>query len=385
MENKVLIIGGDHHNTLGVIRCFGKEKIETKILIHGEFKRIKDIKVSHSKYSKNINKVSNNCDDIIKWLLNNKEKEKMIIIPCSDLAEYTLDKYYNKLNDYYIIPGFKNKPGEVCRLMDKYEQKKWSDKNDIPMAKTWSITIDQNNNFIIPNDIVYPCIVKPEISAFGFKSDIKIVKSEENLKNVLNEFGKNQYEKILIQQFLNKKYEICACGCIVEQEPKFLGCVIKKVRENCGSSVFGQFINEENIIKITNDVIKKIYNDGYRGLYDVEFLICEDNIYLNEINFRNSGIGYSLVKNGINAPYIYYLDSLNIDYPKNINLIYPNGYFIEEIGELKLLLKKHISFKEFISDIKKAFVTLKFDKNDILGSLAFFKGNGEKRNKVKNI
>ena len=50
VENRVLVIGGDHHNTLAVIRSLGKENIPFKVLVHGDYSSINDIHIAASKY-----------------------------------------------------------------------------------------------------------------------------------------------------------------------------------------------------------------------------------------------------------------------------------------------------------------------------------------------
>ena len=249
--NKVLVIGVDHHNTLAAIRCFGRKNVEMEILVHENIEQLKKVKISHSKYAKNIYIVKNDEKSIFNWLIMHKEDEKILIVPCSDLAEYTIDKHYKDLSNFYIIPGFKNNNGKICKMMDKYEQKKWADKNKIPMAKSWSVK-RKNNSFKIPDDIVYPCIIKPQISALGMKSDIVKANSENELKKILDEKINNGYDEIFIQEFLNKKFEILAQGCIVDESPNFFGGVTKKLMVRMppggGSTVLGQYISGKKIV-----------------------------------------------------------------------------------------------------------------------------------------
>ena len=193
MNNEIILIGGDHHNTLAMMRLFGKQKINYIVLIHSsKTKNIKEISISHSKYSKKMEIVGDSEKDIIKWLLNNKLPNKQIIFPTSDLAQYAIDNNYNKLKNSYIIPGFKNNPGKVVKLMNKFEQKKWADENDILMAKSWDLK-RINNKFNIPSDIVFPCIIKPCVSAMGNKGDIHISSNQEDFKLSIEKFNCSRF------------------------------------------------------------------------------------------------------------------------------------------------------------------------------------------------
>lgn len=381
IKNEVIIIGGDHHNTLSVVRSMGRNKLSYKILIHSNEKEKKMMMICHSRFGKNLDVVDETESDIYKWLIDHKSKQKQVIITCSDLAEYAVDNNHDQLSKYYYMPGFSNHPGMVTYMMNKFNQKKWADKNNLPMAKSWHV--DLKKSMINTDNIEYPCIVKPNISAFGKKSDISICNNEEELKNVILKFKNENYEDVIIQKFIKKLYEVCAIGVIVDEKKKYYGRVIKKDRENPpkggGSLTFAHFINDNNINAAVNAVIDVLYKEKYRGLYDIEFLVCEEGIYLNEINFRNSGNNYALLKNGIDAPFIYYLDALGkkID---NIKIKTNNMYFMDELNEIMLMKKKGISLFTFIRDFIKSSAYAKLDIKD-LGIMTFLikKKFGRKR------
>ena len=372
VESNVIIIGGDHHNTLSVIRCFGKKKINYQILIHSDKINEKQLMLYYSRYCKNLHMVNDSENEILNWLIERKKEKKQIIIPCSDLAEYTIDNNYNKLKEYYYIPGFKDNPGEVCRLMDKYEQSKWLEKNNIKSARTWFMDI--SNKIEIPEDMIYPCIIKPNVSAKGCKGDIKICHDANELLESIKTIYAN-YSDVIVQQYLNKKYELLAMGYISDDGYNS-GGVERKLRETIpgggGSTALGRFTNEKNIIDFANAILDVLYKSGYRGLYDIEFFECHDGLYLNEVNFRHSGSGFALIKNGIMAPYLYYLDCLNIDHDNVYKLKHPNGYFVCDFGEFNLLRKyKSINIFQFFFDFIRAYAHSIIDIKD-LGVLKYY-------------
>ena len=391
LENEVIIVGGDHHNTLSIIRCLGKRKIKFKVLIHSGIKKNKkEISVFHSKYVKDLFVVDEKEMLILDWLLKYGDKrKKQIIFPSSDFSAYTIDKYYNQLKEYYFVPGFKNAPGRVVNMMNKYEQKKWADKNNILMAKSWLVKKGKKG-FIIPKNITFPCIIKPSISAFGSKDDIHISYNEDDFIKAINCFNNSIYNELIIQEFIEKEYEICAIGCITPDYS--CGQVIRKIRENPpkggGSLTFAKFINDKRINDAVDNVIKKLKKENYQGLYDIEFLVQNDTIYLNEINFRNSGNMYALIKSGILAPYILYLYFNNKKYQNNSKgkLI----CFVDDYNELITLKKRYISFFTFIHDFFIAKAHSTFDIFDIgvfnytLRTIIIKKIEGKKNEKRKN-
>ena len=199
IDNEIVIIGGDHHNTLAIIRCFGMYKVPFKVIIHGEKCDKNDIAILHSKYVKYYSIVDNDIDSIVNELIKDNSENIQYIIPCSDLAEYAIDVNYDKLSNKYIMPGFYKNPGLVVKMMDKYEQKKWADKNGILMAKSWLI-IKKNGLFKFPDNLKYPCIIKPNVSAFGKKSDIRIINNKQELIDESENYNKSDYKELMLQE-----------------------------------------------------------------------------------------------------------------------------------------------------------------------------------------
>ena len=380
-DNKVIIIGADHHNTLAVVRNLGSFKCNIEVLIHDN-KKLSDICIAKSRYAKNKTFVVAPQENIIlQWLLNHAEtNKKTIIFPCSDFATYIVDSNYQLLKDAFIVPGFINNPGKVAFLMDKMEQKRFADKYQLPMAKTWSVCCKSQKWNI--DEISIPCIIKPEVSATGSKDDILICDTTKKLSEGLECFRRKGYESVIVQQFLIKKYEVCSYGCILSElhsalENHFAGGYIKKIREypvhGGGSLTKAQFIYEKTVDSLNLKVINILYEKGYRGQYDIEFLVCEDGVYLNEINFRHSGNGYGLIQNGVNAPYYWCLDSLGIPLPKDSVISVDIGKIqMDDISDLRHRKEFRMGMWAWINEFLKADAHSIVDTKDLSGTASFF-------------
>lgn len=376
-NNKVIIIGADHHNTLAVVRNLGSVGCDIEILIHKN-KNLEDICLSKSKYAKNRTfVVAPQENKVLDWLLNHAEKkEKIIIFPCSDLATYIVDSNYKFLKDKFIVPGFVNAPGRVAFLMDKMEQKKFADKYQIPMAKTWSIQCDANELNI--SEISIPCIIKPEVSATGSKADILICKTKEELRKGLKDFNQKGYKNVLVQQFLIKKYEACSYGCILSERQSmlkqhFAGGSVRKIRDYGGSTTKARFITEKCVDDLNAKVVNVLYEMGYRGQCDMEYLVCENGVYLNEINFRHSGNGYALIQNGVNAPYYWCLDALGLPLPKEATVSVEIGKtLMDDISDLRHRKEFGIGFLAWVGEFLKTDAHSIVDIKDVQGTTAFF-------------
>ncbi|WP_028255702.1 hypothetical protein [Veillonella magna] len=381
VEYKVLVIGGDHHNTLAVIRYLGRGNIPFKVLVHGDYSSIGDIHIAASKYIKpDMIAFCPDDETILEQRIYDYStmfRGRWVLIPCSDFSAYVIDKSDILSSQNFILPGFKDRKGQVAFMMDKYQQKVWADKNNIPMAKTWSIGIEAGH-FTIPADIIYPCIVKPEVSALGKKSDIVICKDKILLSAALVELADKGYKHLLIQQFLIKKYEECAYGCLVEQSPRICGGMIKKLREypvKGGSTTYAGFESKDCFLRsLAYKVLEKLWEQGYRGMYDIDLLVCEDQVYLNEINFRTSGNGYGMMAAGVNFPLIYFMDVTNKRLSRALKTrVDSKVFFMDELSDIRHVKEGRISLINWGAYIMKAGAFAKWSRDDISGSLAWYK------------
>lgn len=379
-ENSVIIIGGDHHNTLSVVRCLSKQKVSIHVLIHCNSSTLDDIRLASSKYVRGkIETIQANSAAILDRLLAFSDcGVKSMLFPCSDLAEYTIDTNYSLLAKKFFLPGFTDQPGRVCNLMDKFNQKKFADQNGIRMAETWSVDLS-DDAVSVPSNICFPCIAKPEISATGSKSDIAISQSEDELLDVLKRFAEKGYQKVLLQRFVKKKYEICAHGAVISQSPYFCWGIMKRLNEypsgGLGGTCYAQFIHEREIRSTVEKILKRLHQEGYRGMFDIEFFVCEDEIYLNEINFRHSGNGYALIKNKVYAPYYWCADAIGVQLNSQNEFFVDNESFhMNEIYEWRLFKSGGISIKKFLLSCMKSKAYAFFDLRDMSGTYGFYKG-----------
>ena len=107
---EAIVIGGLHHNTLGVVRSLGEDsemQINIKVLLVGRMNQEKNI-ISESKYinKQNIYYVERDTD-IPEWLLNNEPANEIqsIVICCSDGSAEQVISNYDRLKKWYRLPS----------------------------------------------------------------------------------------------------------------------------------------------------------------------------------------------------------------------------------------------------------------------------------------
>ena len=353
--NKVVVIGGDHHNTLGVIRGLGERGVFSDLLL------VTPLKLSFvdgSKYITKCQKVSND-DEIVDFLLENykDENDKPVIICCSDSSSGVIDDHRDKLKPFFILPGA-NEQGRISALMSKKCMAELAIEVGLDIPRTAYI----NNPDKELVHISLPCIIKPLESRKGSKKEIAICKTLEELNNyaVSHEIRNDQ-----IQVFIDKDFEYQLIGCATKSEVIIPG--VSKILRPCkGSNTsYLQYTPLEDGFCEIEKCKEFVRRTGYHGLFSIEFLRDKNgNDYFMEINFRNDGNAICVTAAGMSLPYIWYLDCIGQDYTEEVNKKISSVYVMPDMAELKLLLTRQISIKEYISDIRKTNRFMEYDKRD---------------------
>ena len=363
MKCSAVIIGSDHANTLSLIRGLGRNKIPFVVIIHSEDRHL----CVNSRYvRKNYVFVDQTQEAIIGVLrkIRNKIEKKPVILCATDIAQFTVDYYLNELEKDFYCFNFSHEEKKICRLMDKYEQYLFAHKHGIEMAKTWKVKL--TDPIELPDDIEYPVIIKPAISAFGAKKDIERADDEHSLQKMIRNLIKKGYVEAIIQKFIKKEFEVTTLGCIYSKDIENSLLLLKKI--HIYPTVGGSMSYAQNMVSIPREVshvVEILQEEGYTGLYDIEFFYTDGHYVLNEINFRNSGVNYVLLSHGINTAYQWYLHCNGDDIAKMEKRARKKKYNFEIYRELCLLQKKEISFFMFIKEFLSASSYSMFARDDM--------------------
>ena len=117
----IVVIGGIHHNTLGVIRSLGFAGFsDIKLILVGNEADF----VSRSKYIKKQNVFKIESDTHLPEVLLKIGKEsatRPVVICSSDSSISVIDQNFDELSKYLVLPNAKNKQGEINRLIKKLD------------------------------------------------------------------------------------------------------------------------------------------------------------------------------------------------------------------------------------------------------------------------
>lgn len=348
--NKIILIGGNHHNGLGLVRSFGINGISPYGIVVNPSS--KSCFVTKSKYWKHTFVINNN-EQIIDTLLSNfsNEQEKPVIIPWSDSAAAEIDKNLNKLSQFFIVPSLNGKEGAIVKMMDKKNQIDFIQKYGLPMAKSWTVSLPYNDD---GTNFIYPCICKPVSSYEGTKKDIKKCDTPQDLVSYLNILSKKDYKQFLVQEYISFDKELVFSGSC-DSQPSYI--ISENVREwpvIGGTNSFFKVIDDSTIHNICQNILAALQKENYYGMFDIELFQVNEKVYLNEINWRNTGNSFFALGTQVHWAVIWYLQAIGKDtsYLKHTTKDITQCA-MNESTDLRHVLFKGLPFSVWFKDLKR--------------------------------
>jgi predicted ATP-grasp superfamily ATP-dependent carboligase len=354
-QREVIILGNDHTNSLGVAQALANCSFTVKAYVWGN-------KSGMLKSSKSVSEVQGHKDvqKCIDAIIEDYKgsKNKVAIIACCDDAALCLEKNSNRL-----APQFVFEYSSIINLHDcakKELQVELAQECGFSVPKSWKLDL----NFTIPDDVIYPCLIKPEVSSRGAKSDLRVCNNRNELNFNLSTL--NCTKEVLLQQYIVKDYEISLLGCSFLDGSIYLPAINNKL------TIYPQYTGlvclanvqplEDNTLR--NAVISMIRKIGYVGLFSVELMHCknDDKFYFTEINLRNDGANSFICKYGVNLPLNHVEDLFGMEITKYNN--FNPGYYIWEMHHFLSLVHRERSLKLWLSDVRKCRGFLTYYPND---------------------
>lgn len=351
---QVIVFGNDHTNSIGVIQSLGIAGYRAIGLLYGH----KTGFVRNSIFVDRIISAKDAQSCIDKLLIEHQPAEsKTPIIACCDLAALTLEKNKDKLQEHYIFEHASNYTLDY--LAKKENQVRLAIEAGFNVPKSWNL----NDTKHIPDDVIYPCLIKPLVSCEGAKSDIRVCCNREQLEaNLKNLKTKN----VLLQQYIDRDYEISILGCGLSNGD----CLIPAVENKL--TLYPKYVGLECLANmepladgnLKSSIKKLVQEAGYVGLFSVEMMHCkiDGKFYFTEINLRNDGAESFVTKYGANLPLNHVEDLLGK--PLSIQKEFHPGYYIWDMHHFRSLMCGDISIITWIKEIKKSNGFLMYCKQD---------------------
>lgn len=327
-KRSVIVIGSEHHNSLGVVRSLGfmiSPKYIYFINLSGESNF-----VCKSRFLKKENIYTIPFANLTDILLSISKllTIKPVVICCADKIIHEIDCKYEELSKYCILPNANGIGGRIAYYLNKDKQIELAIKKKINVPKV----IHKKANECVDNEIPIPCIIKNinSLAQGGGKSDIQIFEDKHSAYAYIR---KNNDKDLIIQEYIIKQMEFQLIGCSLDTEiiiPGYTRIIRQPKNTNTGYLSFNPIQDKVISKELLNSVYRYIRKIGYKGLFSVEFIRDTHGVdYFLEINLRNDGNTYCVYAAGINLPYLWYKYSTggdmeitcNVDAKKRIFLM----------------------------------------------------------------
>lgn len=273
-----IVFGNDHTNSVGVIQSLGKAGYRSIGLVYG----FKNDFVKNSRYVDCVitAKCAQKCiDKLINTDLG--YLEKIPIIATCDMAALSLERNTDRLKDRFLFEHANNYSLEY--LAKKENQVRMAIEAGFNVPKSWNLSDTKQ----IPNDVTYPCLIKPLVSCEGAKSDIRVCKTQTDLELNLNSLGCTK--NVLLQQYIERDYEISILGCGLSTG----NCLIPAIENKL--TLYPKYVGLECLANlqpledgpIKRSIEKLVSSAGYVGLFSVEMMHCkkDNKFYFRFVNF----------------------------------------------------------------------------------------------------
>ncbi len=348
--NKVILIGGNHHNGLGLVRSFGLHNIKPYGLIINQ-KSSRSF-VSRSRYWQKTWEFKTEIE-AVDFLVHNfaKESEKPVIIPWSDSAAATIDNNIYRLQDNFIVPSLGGIQGAIVEMMNKNRQIDFLKKYDLPMAKSWIVELPFIGKI---TDFCYPCICKPVSSYEGYKIDIKKCLTPIELEEYLDILNRKGYNRILVQEYISYDKELEFIGSCDDEPAYIISNNVRTWPLVGGTNSYMQIINDPMINKVCMRLLKALQEEKYFGMFDIELFQKGDRVLINEINWRNSGNSFFSIGTDVHYAVIWYLNAIGVDTTKmRHHTTDVTKFAMNESTDLRHVFFKGMSFREWFNHLRK--------------------------------
>lgn len=298
-----IIFGDDNYHTLGVLHCMAAKGIDVYLLLVDSKKRVLHGEVvCYSKYARYGHSVKT-INEGLEWILAHKSDfpQGTVIFPTSDWVENVLDFHYDALIPHFIFPNC-GEQGRVTYFMEKKLQDSIAMEHGIRTLQS-VYTNDAHCNL---DEVVYPCMVKPLVSVYGSKDDMRVCANRQELGEAL---ATAKYTKeFIIQQYIQNEGDLLLLGVRLPNGEVWTPSLVRKPEVSSTGEYTYAYVTSEitDYLPELEKVKEFVKSIDYVGPFSVEFGIEKGQNYFFEMNIRNDGTSHYPLLVGVNIPYVYY-------------------------------------------------------------------------------
>ena len=314
MKQKVVIIGHGFTSRLGIIRSLAELNCDITVIAivaHNWLGRYlhfyggKPIDC-YSRHVKRVFYCNYRDEHLLLRILKDKcavKEKKVIIIPDSDLSAEIIDRNQAQLKDYFLFPHINHTPGALGVWMRKNVQKELASRIGLNVPYGCSVAL-VDGRFIMPENIHFPCFMKPLESIKGGKGFFKRCDNELELQNELDRVARIMDAEFLIEEYKAIDREYALVGFSDGDKVIIPGIIQMLVnsQSHFGIAREGRIVPNTGFEGILEQFKSMVRSIGFCGLFDIDFYESDGKLYFGEINLRYGGSGYAYTALGVNLP-----------------------------------------------------------------------------------
>ena len=357
-KHKFIIIGSDHSNTLGQIRCLGEKGIKPIVVITEK----EPFLITKSKYLGELHQV-NSIAEAPRYVAEHWGNEPIKPFLYTDRDDFmcAIDDCYDLFDGKFYFWNAGEK-GRIRQLINKEEQ--------MALAKECGFNViptERVKRGELPKTLDYPIFTKASDSLNPWwKANSFVCHNEKELLDAYQHMG---IDNILLQKYIEKKDEVPIEGISIDggREVKLL---VKKSSVRFAPNSFGTYsqvtvFDDEKLESKVKELIRKT---KFTGIFEIEFIVDKQGfMYFMEINFRNTMFNHAYADFGINIPYLFATSHLkgHIVLPEN-RYTNKKHFVMNELEDMKYsVIHGNTSFWQWLQDFRKSDSYLYIDKRDM--------------------
>ena len=360
----VILVGGNHHNGLGLARSFRRHGIRPYGIIVNPEDNVSYI--AESKYWADVEQLHSDLE-IVPMLMGAHRylsKGRTVVIPWSDGAVAVIDGNSDLLSKHFIIPSIGDKRGEIVRLLDKRVQVSFLAMMGFSMLPTELIELSDYAYGELP--FPFPVLIKPASGIEGSKADMFVCQNSEEFETAFNVLRNREFKRALVQHYLGERTEYVVDGAVFDDGIAFT--VLKNLRQwpvQFGAGTFAELDRSKHINTFCANLLECFRKDGFRGVIDVEvFEGVDHEFYINEINWRSGGRNFVAAQSNVYPAYAYYCDVTGLTYEEEyVNT--KSGWSMNEFSDIKNVLYGGVGFGEWFNDFRRSSSYAVWDARDV--------------------
>lgn len=361
----VIIIGHSAASNYGLVRALAKHNCRCVVISR---KNANERPESVSKYVENCHLLDvKNEENVLLFLEKTYStvSPKPIFISTGDKGARFLEEHYERLSRYFLLPKLDRSVATVEKMMNKSFQKELASKSGFNVLKSYTLDVS-NDNYIVPEDIQYPCFVKGARSINTPKKYSKKCNSKEILANHLKKIAREYPSEVMIEQFANIDKE-CGIMAFCNGQDIYIPALTEFTNITRGGkpgvSITGKSFPLDRNSDLYKTALGFFQSLNMRGLCNIDLFVIGDKYYFSEINIRYAAYCFSLVEVGINLPAICVDAFRGLLLPKSTTIKHEITYFSDCMA-CEEILYGTLPIKEAKRLGNLADVRIMWDEND---------------------